>query len=106
MDQLQFCAPVDEEDHPVDILAYDYATGMGKMVTDLESRALAVRTSEAAKTLKSEFQEAITGAESSSAPSSIIDRLDLLMLFLTESSRENVCTNTRCPHFDKKCRMR
>ena len=77
-----------------------------KHVAELESKALAVITSDGAKMLKSEVQEAITEAESNHAPWSIIDRLDLLMLVLTESSRENVCTNTMCPHYDKKCRMR
>ena len=65
-----------------------------KLVDELESQALAVGTSEGAKTLKSKVQEAMTEAEINSAPSAIIDRLDLLVLALTESSRENVCTNT------------
>jgi len=77
-----------------------------KLVAELESLALAARTSESAKALKSRVQEAMTEADGNSAPCGIIDRLDLLMLTLTESSRENVCTNTRCPHYDKKCRMR
>jgi hypothetical protein len=77
-----------------------------KLVSELETQAPAVRTSESAKILKSKVQEAITEAESNSAPTCVIDRLDLLMMVLTESSRENVCTNTRCPHYEKKCRMR
>jgi hypothetical protein len=77
-----------------------------KLVAELEVQAMATRTSESAKTLKSKVQEAMTLAESNSAPPGIIDRMDLLMLVLTESSRENVCTNTTCPHYDKKCRMR
>ena len=51
-----------------------------KLVAELESQALAVRTSEGAKMLKSEVQEAITGAESNSALTGIIDRLDLFMM--------------------------
>jgi hypothetical protein len=77
-----------------------------KLVAELESQALAVRTSESAKTLKSKVEETMNGAECNSAPSDIVDRLDLLILALTESSRENVCTNTKCPHYSKKCRMR
>ena len=77
-----------------------------KLVAELEAQALAIRTSESAKMLKSKVQEAMTLAESNSAPQGIIDRMDLLMLVLTESSRENVCTNIKCPHYDKKCRMR
>lgn len=73
-----------------------------KIVAELESRALAIKTSESAKTLKSEVQEAITEAENNSVSSGIIDRLDQLMMAVTELSRENVCTNTRCPHYDKK----
>ncbi len=86
--------------------AYDYANGMGKLVAELESQSLEIRTSEGAKMLKSKVHEAMTEAESNTAPCVIIDRLDLLMFALTESSRENVCTNTMCPHYDKKCRMR
>jgi hypothetical protein len=77
-----------------------------KLVAELEFQARDVRTSEGARILKSRVQEALASAEGNSAPSGIIDSLDLLMLVLTESSRENVCTNTRCPHYDKKCRMR
>jgi len=77
-----------------------------KLVAELESLALAARTSESAKAIKSRAQEAMTEADDNSAPCNIIDRLDLLILALTESSRENVCTNTRCPHYDKKCKMR
>lgn len=77
-----------------------------KLVSELESQALAIRTSEGAKTLKSKVQEAMIEAESNSATKGIIDRLDLLTLMLTESSKENVSTNDKCPHYDKKCRMR
>jgi hypothetical protein len=61
-----------------------------KLVAELEFQALAARASENAKALKSRVQEAMTEADGNSAPCSIIDRLDLLMLTLTESSRENV----------------
>ena len=44
--------------------------------------------------------------ESSSIGAEIIDRLDLMLMTLTEAAKENVCTNTKCPHYDKKCRMR
>jgi hypothetical protein len=34
------------------------------------------------------------------------ERLDLLHLELVASTRENVCTNERCPHYKKSCKMR
>ena len=74
-----------------------------KLLAELEVQALATRTSESAKTLKSKVQEAMTLAESNSAPPGIIDRMDLLMLVLTESSRENVCTNTNSDKRGQRC---
>lgn len=72
------------------------------LVSDLESRA----KSENAAALKKEVEEALHIAEAADADSEIIDRLDGLIIILTEASRENVCTNTKCPHYNKKCRMR
>ena len=76
------------------------------LTKDLESRARAVRASESAKTLKQEVEEAIAEVEPDRAPPDIINRLDQLLLTLTEASRDNVCTNTKCPHYNKRCRMR
>jgi hypothetical protein len=45
------------------------------------------------------LKPAFAGAE-------IVDRLDMMLMTLTEAATENVCTNTKCPHYDKKCRMR
>lgn len=73
-----------------------------KLVSDLESRA----RSENAATLKKEAEDALHNAEAVDADPKIIDRLDDLIIRLTEASRENVCTNTKCPHYNKKCRMR
>ena len=44
-------------------------------------------------------------AEAAHANSDLLDRLDMLLVNLTEASRD-VCTNTRCPHYGKKCKMR
>ena len=48
--------------------ACDYANGMRKLVAELEFQSLEIRTSEGAKMLKSKVHDAITGAESNSAP--------------------------------------
>jgi len=56
--------------------------------------------------LKTRVAEALQDAESSSACAEITDRVDMMLMTLTEAAKENVCTNTKCPHYDKKCRMR
>lgn len=73
-----------------------------ELVSNLESRA----KSENAATLKKKVEEALRSAEAGNADPAIINRLDGLIIMLTEASRENVCTNTKCPHYNKKCRMR
>jgi hypothetical protein len=49
---------------------------------------------------------ALSEAEAASADASLIDRLDMMQMVLTKAAKENVCTNTKCPHYNKKCRMR
>ena len=49
---------------------------------------------------------ALSEAEAASADTSLIDRLDMMQMVLTEAAKENVCTNTKCPHYNKKCKMR
>ncbi|MFB3764945.1 MAG: hypothetical protein ACE14P_06805 [Methanotrichaceae archaeon] len=78
------------------------ALNFEELVSDLESKA----RSENAAALKKEVEDALHIAEAANADSDIIDRLDGLLLVLTEASRENVCTNTKCPHYNRKCRMR
>ncbi len=56
--------------------------------------------------LKAEVERLLSRAESEAADLETANRLDLLLMRLTEASKENVCTNTRCPHYDKKCKMR
>jgi hypothetical protein len=51
-------------------------------------------------------EKALSEAEAASADASLIDRLDMMQMVLTEAAKENVCTNTKCPHYNKKCKMR
>jgi hypothetical protein len=50
--------------------------------------------------------KALSEAEGASADASLIDCLDMMQMALTEAAKENVCTNTKCPHYNKKCKMR
>ncbi len=77
-----------------------------KLAGELESQARTVRTGEGARILKAKVEETMSIAENGYAPTDIMDRLDLLLMNLTEKSRDNICTNTKCPHYNKKCRMR
>jgi len=43
-------------------------------------------------------------AEATHAGAELVDRLDILLLAVTEASRD-VCTNTRCPYYGNKCKM-
>jgi len=73
-------------------------------IRDLEDRASYIKGKKA-KVLKDEVEVAMARAEAAGLGAELIDRLDILLLNLTEASRD-VCTNTRCPHYGKKCKMR
>ena len=75
-----------------------------KDVRELEDRAAYLK-GEKARALKDVVAGALARAEASHAGTELVDRLDVLLLSLTEASRD-VCTNTRCPHYSKKCKMR
>jgi len=75
-----------------------------KEVRELEDRAAYLK-GEKARALKEKVAETMAMAEAANAGADLIDRLDVLLLYLTEASRD-VCTNTRCPHYGKKCKMR
>lgn len=75
-----------------------------KEVRELEDRAAYLK-GEKARALKEKVAETMAMAEAARSGAELIDRLDLLLLSLTEASRD-VCTNTRCPHYGKKCKMR
>jgi len=59
-----------------------------------------------ARDLLPRVAQALQEAESASLGAEMIDRLDMMLITLTEAAKENVCTNTKCPHYDKKCKMR
>ncbi len=75
-----------------------------KEVRDLEDRASYIK-GEKARMLKEDAANALARAENANVSPDLIERLDLLLINLTEASRD-VCTNTRCPHYGKKCKMR
>jgi hypothetical protein len=75
-----------------------------KEVRELEDRAAYLK-GEKARALKEKVAETMAVAEAAQSGAELIDRLDVLLLSLTEASRD-VCTNTRCPHYNKKCKMR
>jgi hypothetical protein len=50
--------------------------------------------------------KALFEAEAASSDASLIDRLDMMQMVLTQAAKENVCTNAKCPHYNKKCKMR
>ena len=84
-----------------------HALSWNELVEQLEREASSLHGERMrAMNLKQRVAEALGEAESSSAAADIIDRLDLMLMTLTEAAKENVCTNTKCPHYDKKCRMR
>ena len=73
-------------------------------VRDLEEKSAYIK-GEKARELKETVASYLARAEASSTRADLIDRLDNLLLGLTEASRD-VCTNTRCPHYGSKCKMR
>lgn len=50
--------------------------------------------------------QALSLAESNCTDAAVIDRLDMMQIALTEAAKDNVCTNTKCPHYNSKCKMR
>ena len=75
-----------------------------KEVRDLEDRAAYLK-GEKARELKQLVASELARAEATCTSAELIDRLDFLLLAITEASRD-VCTNTRCPHYGNKCKMR
>ena len=73
-------------------------------VRDLEDRAAYLKGKKA-RELKQMVASALARAESTCTRADLVDRLDFLLLAITESSPD-VCTNTRCPHYGNKCKMR
>jgi hypothetical protein len=75
------------------------------LVADLESAARTISAGESARVLKARVEDVISRAENDSASADIVGRLDNLLIVLTEASRD-VCTNAKCPYYNKKCKMR
>jgi glycerol-3-phosphate O-acyltransferase len=75
-----------------------------KEVRELEDQASYLK-GEKARMLKERAASALARAEAAHVGPDLVDRLDMLLLNLTEASRD-ICTNTRCPHYGKKCKMR
>jgi len=73
-------------------------------VRELEDRAAYLK-GEKARIFKEEVERTLDRAESTHSELVLIDRLDTILLSVTEASRD-VCTNTRCPHYNNKCKMR
>jgi len=77
------------------------------LADELESQAKSIQGQKmAALELKGRVEKAISDAEAAFQPPELISRLDLLLMDLTEAARESACTNTRCPQYGKKCKMR
>ncbi len=74
------------------------------LVHELEVQAIPLK-GEKARVLRGTVEEALAKAEADGASPELVERLDRLLMMLTEASRD-VCTNTRCPHYNKKCKMR
>lgn len=56
--------------------------------------------------LRDRIGEIVSDAEFSDLAPDLQERLDLLHVELVALTRENVCTNERCPHYEKSCKMR
>ncbi len=59
-----------------------------------------------ARNMLAKVAAALSQAEEASADIAVIDRLDMMQILLNEAVKDNVCTNTKCPHYNKKCKMR
>ncbi|HOT07756.1 MAG TPA: hypothetical protein PLI05_03055 [Methanotrichaceae archaeon] len=69
---------------------------------ELEACFSGIETKSAARELQARVEEALR----MDPPPAVASRLDLLLLDVVEKGRESSCTNTRCPHYGKKCKMR
>jgi len=78
-----------------------------KFVSDLEREAGSLhgdwmRT----VALRDRVGEIVAGPEFRDLSPDLQERLDGLLVELTAQTRENVCTNEKCPHYNKSCKMR
>jgi len=56
--------------------------------------------------LRDRIGEIVAGPEFRDLAPDLQEKLDLLHVELTALTRENVCTNEKCPHYKKSCKMR
>jgi len=56
--------------------------------------------------LRDRIGEIVAGPEFRDLAPDLQERLDLLHVELVALTRENVCTNERCPHYHRDCKMR
>ncbi len=83
------------------------ATDWNAFLKDLEGELADIRKERTrASHLLQKAEVALRQAEQASAGEDVINRLDMMLLALTDAAKENVCTNTKCPHYSKKCKMR
>ena len=82
----------------------DLSRSWDGLLQDLEAQAKSPGKAKAFA-LKVQVEKLMEEAEAVSAPSDVVDRLDGLLMTLTEAVRD-ACTNEKCPHYGKKCKMR
>ena len=73
-----------------------------EVLSELEELA---RSSEGSVTAHSLLHRVEDLARREDVPPELEGRLDMLLMELTEAARD-VCTNTKCPHYGKRCKMR
>ncbi len=78
-----------------------------KIVSDLEQEFFSLhgdwmRSVE----LRDRIGEIVAGSGFRDLAPDLQERLDSLHVELVASTRENVCTNERCPHYHRDCKMR
>lgn len=73
-----------------------------EVINELEKMARSSESSVTAHALLHRV-EALAGRED--VPPELEGRLDMLLVEWTEASRD-ACTNTKCPHYGKRCKMR
>jgi hypothetical protein len=83
----------------------DLSRSWDGLLQDLEAQAKSPPGKAKASALKAQVEKLMEEAEAVSAPSDVVDRLDGLLMTLTEAVRD-ACTNEKCPHYGKKCKMR
>ncbi len=78
-----------------------------KSVFDLEQEAGSLHGDwMRAVALRDNIGEIVAGPEFCDLSPDLQERLDALLVELAAQTRDNVCTNEKCPHYNKNCKMR